>query len=448
MIKQLLVNNLKGIKRQLKEVPEFYRAAQAWFIDGKVTEMPEKVGDELSFKIRVYDETLSLFPVDVVTPPGEHYMTTFFDVNPISPDGDRLCVTKVPFIKRIPIPGDLASVCVINLNAGSCKTVYQTVGWGAQLGANVQWLDDETVVCNDVIDGVARGVRVNTLTLKYKVLDGPIYGLDVDKRFSYSGNLEMVNAIIPGYGVPDPIFGKTRQVDKISSTEGIWKTDLENGESKLFLSMEHIVSKLPMQKSVKGGTYYIFNTKVSADGAKIFSVLFSRNIPLRAGWAVQLVTMDIDGSNVKLAMPDKLWCKGGHHPNWCSSNGDLIMNLKLDGKNMEFVKFDASGENVRSIANGLKGSGHPSISPDGRYLLTDAYVKDGFTDESGLVPIRLIDLKDDNEIEICRIFTNKLDGPRRVDPHPVWIDGGKKVAFNAVIDGFRQVLIADLSRLY
>ena len=447
MIKQLILNNLKGIKRKVKEIPEFCRAALSVFDGDRYTKMPEPIGVPIDFVMSSYDESLSAFPVIIATPPGEHYMATFFDVNPLSPDGNQLCVTKVPFIHRIPVPDDLASVCVIDLNASTCKTIYKTVGWGAQLGANVQWVANNVVACNDFIKGVSRGIVINTVSLDSKVLDGCVYGLDPAKSFSYSGNLEFINAIIPGYGVPDPIIRKKRQKIKISSEEGIWKTDLESGKSTLLVSIKDIVSKLPMQESLEGGTYYVFNTKVSADGCKLFSVLFSRNIPFRAGWAVQLVTMDIDGTNIKLAMPDNLWSKGGHHPNWCESDGQLIMNLKLNGREMEFVKFDSSGGNLRAIGGGSKGSGHPSISPNGRYLLTDAYISDGFTDQSGLVPIRLIDLENNKEIEVCRIYTNKMDGPRRVDPHPVWIDGGSRIAFNAVINGFRQVLIADLSGL-
>lgn len=448
MIKQLVINNLKGIKRKTKEFPEFFRAWRAWFFNNQAVKSSENLGRELGFNIREYDKKLAQFPVFVVTPPDAHYMTTFFDVSPMSPNNRMLCVTKVPFINRIPVPGDIAVVCSIDLTNGVCKEVYETVGWGAQLGANVQWADDEFIVCNDVVSNAVKGIKISTSTCKTEVLSGPIYGLDPQKEFSYSGDLELINAIIPGYGVPDPVFGKKRQIHKVSASEGIWKTSILSGESVLFMSISDIVSKLPEQDSVKGGTYYVFNTKVSKDGNKIFTVLFSRNIPFRAGWAVQLVSMDIDGQNIKLAMPDKIWSKGGHHPNWSGVDNKIIMNLKLNSKKMQFVEFDSDGSNIQPIAKGVKGSGHPSLSPDGKFLLTDAYVNDGFTDKEGFVPIRLIDLEKNIEIEICRIFTNNLDGPRRVDPHPVWIDNGKKIIFNAIINGYRQVLMADLSRLY
>jgi Tol biopolymer transport system component len=59
----------------------------------------------------------------------------------------------------------------------------------------------------------------------------------------------------------------------------------------------------------------------------------------------------------------------------------------------------------------------------------------------GKVPIRLIDLETNSEIELCRVYTNKLEGPRRVDPHPVWSFNDNYIVFNAVIGGARQVML-------
>ena len=66
-------------------------------------------------------------------------------------------------------------------------------------------------------------------------------------------------------------------------------------------------------------------------------------------------------------------------------------------------------------------------------------------DSEGKVPIRLIDVQDETESFCSKIFTNKLDGPRRVDPHPVWTQESRKICFNGVVDGMRQVMISDFS---
>jgi len=164
---------------------------------------------------------------------------------------------------------------------------------------------------------------------------------------------------------------------------------------------------------------------------------------------LQLITANIDGSDIKLLVPDELWRLGGHHPNWSPDGTSVIMNLRPGGSDMSFVKFDVkSGQYFKIFNNFFKGSGHPSLDPTGQYLLTDAYAKEGFTDADGFVPIRIIKIGSENELELARVYTKKLDGPRRVDPHPVWSNGGKSILFNGVVENFRQVFFSDTDFLF
>lgn len=447
--KQLVRGNIKAAKRAFKQLPDLSRVVLAHVNRGPVGDAAGMLplGEAVRFEMRPYRAGQTALPVSAITPAGGHFMTTFFDVSPFSPSGRYVAVTQVPFINRIPIPGDRARICVVDLQEQTCTAIYETTGWGAQLGANVQWgRDDDTLFCNDLVDGRGTGIRIVRSTGKVTVLGGPVYGLTPDKRFSFAPNIQMVNAIIPGYGVADPLFGKVRQSEKSSPSEGIWRTDLDSGESALFMSLADLVPQLAEQDKVAGGKYYVFNTKVSPSGTKLFAVLFSRDVPLRADRPTQLVTMNLDGSDIRVAMPDRLWRKGGHHPNWTPDGEHILMNLRIDGT-MAFVRYRQDGSDLQVIAPGHKGSGHPSFNPAQTHLLTDSYISEGFKDKGGNVPIRLIDLASNAETEICRVFTNHLDGPRRIDPHPVWSAGGDRIAFNGMLDGRRQVFLIDAQDL-
>ncbi|WP_425221859.1 TolB family protein [Pseudomonas sp.] len=443
--KQILINNLKFLKRSLKESPEAARQ----LIAHMGLYPSSKLDGAYSYKSKDYRPGETACPTRVVTPPNAHFMTTFFDLDPFSPSGRYLAVTNVPFINRLPVPGDAARVCVIDLVTDTCDVVYETKGWGAQLGANVQWgNDDDTLFCNDVVNGEVKGVRISPRSNKAEFLDGPIFGLTPDKRFSYSPNLQKINALIPGYGVPDPFRNKVREADKMSSVDGIWRTDLVTGETSLFMSLQEIVSQLGDQAELASGTYYAFNTKVNNNGNKLFVILFSKKIPMRGGAAVQLVTIDLSKKMASLAMPDKAWRVGGHHPNWTPDGDNILMNLRYKGGPMAFVKFLSDGTSLEVIAPGHKGSGHPSLDPSGRYLLTDSYISEGFKTSSGDVPLRLIDLESNQETYICNVYTMNILGPRRVDPHPVWSSDGKRIAFNGIVDGYRQVMVVDFEKFY
>lgn len=178
-----LISSLKAAKRQAKLTPEFGRMAI-----GAISRAFKHQNDLLPLNTPIqalarpypFESRVS---VKVVTPPRGHYMTTFFDIDPVSPSGRYLAVTRVPFIWRMPNVGDRAQVVVIDLEEGVAQPIYTTAGWGTQLGANVQWgLTDQILYCNDLLSGRPVGVELDRVTRSARVLDGPIYGLDAKKN--------------------------------------------------------------------------------------------------------------------------------------------------------------------------------------------------------------------------------------------------------------------------
>ena len=449
MKRQDLINNAKSAVRSLRGSGEFGRTAiGAATRSFYAYDRPLQLGLEAAFEQRAYRPAQSLCRITLATPPDGHLMHTFFDIDPISPSGRYLATTRVPFVWRVPYVGDEAQVCVIDLERSTCKAVYTTRGWGTQLGANVQWgADDQTLFCNDVIARRGRGISIDLRSLDVKVLEGPIYGLSPDRRYSYSGSIDLINAGQTGYGVPEYLFRKHKQSEPLSRSEGIWRTDTSTGERLLAVSIADLVAQLPDQQHLNGGIYYIYNVKVNPRGDRLLVAIFTRNASGRMGWPMQLVTCEMDGSNAKLAVPDSLWRLGGHHANWHPDSEHIVMNLRPDGRNMGFYTFLADGSELRLIAPGKKGGGHPSINRSGSYLITDAYVSEGFGNSSDEVPIRIIDLRSNQEQHLCYVYTNNITGGRRVDPHPVWSNNGSRICFNGIAGDRRQVFVADAGDL-
>jgi hypothetical protein len=385
--------------------------------------------------------------VEIITPANAHFMTTFYDIDPISPSGRYLICTNVPFINRVPLPGDIAYICIVDLASEKYFFADKTRGWGSQLGANVQWgFDDNEIYYNDLVGSTPKGTRLNLNTKEKVRYAGGIFGVTPDRKFSFSPDLSLINAGILGYGVPEDPLNKIREINVLSEINGIWLTDLITSNTQLFLSIKDIFDNLPEEDKLIGGTQYIFNVKVSPCGEKLLIIMFSRGIKGRAGWPTQLITCDIDGKNIKMTIPDKLWQNGGHHPNW-TKNQKIVMNLREPKQKMRFVRFSFDGAEMETLANGIVGGGHPSIDPSGNFLLTDAYVSEGLANSEKKVPLRLIDLRTNEEFTIAWIDTLNLTGPKRVDPHPVWSRDGKYVYFNGVVDGFRQIFRADVSNI-
>lgn len=124
--------------------------------------------------------------------------------------------------------------------------------------------------------------------------------------------------------------------------------------------------------------------------------------------------------------------------------------MKPDRKQMRFCKFRYDGEDFQTISDKHPGGGHPSVTTDGKYLVTDAYPGESVVPDNKQVPIRLLNTVSDEMAVICHMYTlgRKDDigkGTLRLDPHPAWSRDFKKVCFNGAPNGRRQVFIADLT---
>ncbi|MBM4036702.1 MAG: hypothetical protein FJ291_33635 [Planctomycetes bacterium] len=61
------------------------------------------------------------------------------------------------------------------------------------------------------------------------------------------------------------------------------------------------------------------------------------------GMKPNVVTMNADGSDLRIAIPAAEWLEGGHHPDWCPDGEHVMMNLKLDGRTLRLVQARFNG---------------------------------------------------------------------------------------------------------
>jgi hypothetical protein len=400
-------------------------------------------------EFRAYRPGGTAAPVIVVTPPDGDFLHTFFDVCPLSRSGRLLAVTRLPFTWRPPLPGDLAEVCVIDLVERTIRSVWRTDGWALQLGANLHWhpREDDILFCNVRGAGSGAAVRIDTRTGDAAVLDGPVYVMSPDGRWALSPALDLINRTQQGYGVPEPWLGRRVLLAGLDAAEGIWRTDLDSGRRELFLSVDELARNLPTAPLLAQGRNHVFHVKLNADGSRGFAVLRSRGLSDRPqATRASLVTFTAAGNRPALALPHDEWDRGGHHPSWLPAGRRILMNLVPAGeRTLRFVTLAPEGGVPTVLAPGCRGSGHPSLDPTGRLLVSDAYLNEGFGAADGEAPLRAI-----NPATGVEWLLASLDcGPanlraRRIDPHPAWGRDGRSVVVNVCIGGRRQVAIADL----
>ncbi|MFF2091185.1 TolB family protein [Paenibacillus sp. NPDC058174] len=419
----------------------------------------------ISEKFPRYTGFNPLVPVWCLTPDSKGSFHRFFDTSAVSPSGRYVAVLQMPQEDRLPEPGETASIAVIDLHTGEERIAASTRGWEPQLGANINWgPTDEKLYYNDVDTAIWEPVciELNLLTGQKRSLEGGIYKISPDGQTIISACMKRMRRTQFGYGVMVPDVFVPRNTG-FPDDDGLYATDVQTGNRELLVSLRQIVEQAQPAidwERYAGGECYGFHCKFNPQGDRlIFTMRWFKsdeeqpwNMLHKQALKFWVLTMKPDGSDIHVAVGPEQWDKGGHHINWFPDGRRLSMNLCLDGdKQLCLVQVNEDGTELVKITEAVPGSGHPTVHPNGRHMLTDAYEKENVAFDDGSVPLRFIDLENGTEELAVRIPVGNpvtsVTPVLRVDPHPAWAPDQRHVVFNGYVDGTRRVFIADFGPL-
>lgn len=409
-------------------------------------------------------------PLWCCTPKVGRCLHRFFDTSPISPDGRHLAVFRMPFEDRLNRPGERGEVVLIDLRDGGERVVATTAGWEPQMGCNLNWAGNRHLVFNDVDTDawIPQLMKVDIGSGRQERSVGGVYQVSPDGRSAAATSMEKMRRTQLGYGVLVPDDRSQRNVGA-REDDGLFITNLANGQRQLIVSLADTVEHTPelrglTKEALDSWEIYGFHTKWSPPGDRlIFTVrryrhegksrfnAFNRrtqNAPVR----FDVFTCRPDGSELRNALPAHRWDRGGHHVNFFPDGQRLSANLRLKANEpLSLIEAGIDGSGFRKIVASIPGSGHPTVHPDGRHVLTDTYAHEDLSFGDGSVPLRWIDIRAGTEWMLLRTASRVVpenDRALRVDPHPAWDRSWRWVVFNGTDGGnTRRVFLADMSRL-
>ncbi|MBO9605215.1 MAG: hypothetical protein J7639_04660 [Paenibacillaceae bacterium] len=400
-------------------------------------------------------------PVWCITPHEGRNLHRFFDTSPVSPSSRYVALLRMPQEQRLNAPGEQADIVLVDLAVGEERIVARTHGWEPQLGANLNWgTTDNRLYYNDVEPGEWEPfcVELDPLTGSRRRLEGGIYRISPDGRTIISGCMKRMRRTQYGYGVLVPDERVPRNAG-FREDDGLYATDVATGRRKLLVSIRDVMERaLPAidRDAHAHKEIYGFHCKFNPQGNRLLFTMrgfvpdggepWNKLSPQMDFW---VVTMRPDGTDIRVAVGPELWRLGGHHINWFPDGEHLSMNLGIDGDRvMKLVRVRCDGTDLRKMTDAALGSGHPTVHPDGRHVLTDAYEREPVTPQDGTVPLRLIDLAAGTERTLVRINVanpgTAVASALRVDPHPAWAPDQRHIVFNGFVDGTRRAFLADL----
>lgn len=309
----------------------------------------------------------------------------------------------------------------------------KTGAYNWQQGCRVHWLNDELFILNDFNEKnqkyVARVFSVPNLR-EVKRFDYPVqdsFGTD----YFLSINYRRIDTLRPDYGY--------RNLPKMSDTElkrldddGIWKIDYETGESKLLYSLKQIAA-FGVKQINKDVYHKVNHLMINKSGDKFIFIhrYLKKNVRFD-----RLLLADVQGNLLKVLADNGMVS----HCCWLNENTVFAYLRGIDDIDA-YYSIDIHTGKMTLFDNTLfrkYGDGHPSSN--GRFILSDSY-----PDKALHQHLFLYDIESGESKELGSFFHGlSYNEETRCDLHPRLSPDAKRVFFDSVCHGKRQLYYMDL----
>lgn len=382
----------------------------------------------------------SNFPVKRITPENtnEHYFFGYYDVPALSPDGRYHLTNCVEQMDHLPLADEINNIKLIDLEDHSMRSLASTRSWNFQQGSMLQWYKPDLgreIIYNDYRDKQYVSVILDIETGTEKIYSKPIASVTKDGRYGLSINFNRVFDFRPGYGyinTLDPYFEIHAPED-----DGVFLIDLETGESKLLFSYASLNELFPLPEGITNNKLVINHITFNPSGSRFVFLLRYFNKPGQV-WKTAIGSSDLEG-NVYV------WRNYGMASHYFWKDDSTLLIYSDAGGTPGLYEIDDLSDASRSISpRFITQDIHCSTSPDGRFIIGDAYPK-----ASGFRDIFLIDTHSGEESIIGSFYspTPKI-GDIRTDLHIRWSPSGEFISFDSIHEGYRGIYTMDLRSLY
>lgn len=361
---------------------------------------------------------------------GKESYFGYYDKSPINMTNEYIVFQSTNIdTKNIPdnnIPVDIVIYDVVNENYEKIST-SNTYNW--QQGAKLMWIDKYKFIYND-FDYVRNKYISKIFDIKLKknsVIDYPIYDCYEDE-FAIGLNFERLNIVRADYSYSNMGL----DIDWSNNYDGLYLIDLKRNSSKLIVTIESIV-KLNFKESMKGAKHQFNHVMISPDGRRM---MFMHRWFLNDGRRYDtLYVSNVDGTDIRVVADNDMvshcfWYDDKHIFAYLrdASIGDKYYMINIDSLKKELVGKDIIDK---------FGDGHPNIS--GNKVIFDTY-----PDKSRMKSLYLYNY-DDKNLEKLGEFLESFSfyGETRCDLHPRFSYDAKKIFFDSVHTGKRQLYMLD-----
>jgi hypothetical protein len=267
-----------------------------------------------------------------------------------------------------------------------------------------------------------------------------IYCVSPDGKTAVAPDFRRINDVRPGYGY---CGSRDPHADDLAPKDsGIFRVDLETGESTLIISLAEIVQRGSIPSEKPGIKHYFNHLLFSPDGSR-FIALHRWQYP-DGSRLTRMITAKPDGSDIRVVIPNGY----ASHFIWRDSQHILAQSKNWLGSSAwgNFLFEDKEGGKVDQVGLGvLDGSGHVSYLPGNKWILNDTYPQGP---ERMQTP-HLYHVQTNRRIDLGNFHLPSVyTGEWRVDTHPRFSPDGRLVCIDAPYKNEgRQLHLIDIGEM-
>lgn len=358
--------------------------------------------------------------------PNHEFFFGYYDKSPWDASGRYILCLKARNTRSEVAPKEAAEILLIDTkNNNHYRTIAVTNAWNVQQGCMLQWLGpeyDSEIIFNDFREGKFCSVVINVFTGEERMLKLPVYSVCNDGNFALTLDFARLHRLRPGYGYSN--IEEITKNEKLPNATCIWKLDIKNNIVVPVLSYKDFAMFEP-RPVMEGAEHKVNHIMLSPNG-KRFMVLHRWLVGQRK--YTRLVTINTDGTDMYNLNDDDMVS----HCYWKDDQTIIAFENKKGNGYGYYLMKDHSHE-YRHMWPEIVADGHPSYSPDGKYVVTDTY-----PDKFRMASVKI--MSEDNITVVAKVFAPfKYDNDTRCDLHPRWNRTGDMVCFDATFEGHRGI---------
>tara|TARA_B100001093_G_scaffold372912_1_gene357908 strand:- start:1882 stop:3159 length:1278 start_codon:yes stop_codon:yes gene_type:complete len=420
----------------------------------------------MSFKLYNFSEIIASTPLD------HDHSVGFHDIRPFNKTNNNLLILHKYSLKSLGFKtdnNDKIDICIWDFVNSKIQKIDETNTYSWEQGSRLQWYNKDKIIYNKIYNGNETSIIYDIVSKDKIKLNTCIYSINKNGKI-LSINYSRLWKLWKSYGYKDLKSINDNKFESKPKNDGIYLIDRDFNK-KIIFSINDAVIFCGLNNIKKD--FFLCHPTFNFDGDKFISLL--RYFNDSGALISYLICTDLNnGENVILAR-EKVshfeWISNNEIIVWCRNLNPKIIKLRTNGfleKNIfptlrKIINFSSMKMKNRILSNSyysinvkkpsnmikinndlLNEDGHPQISPNNRFLITDTYANN-----KGYMKLILFDLLKSKSYLIgeFRLAEYLINNKLKYDLHPRWDNSGKLLNIDSSHLDSRQNFVIDISNL-